>query len=59
MALGSTQSLTEMSNRDLSGGMAADQCIRLTSLPPMSLLSENVAAVTSHNPMGLYGLLQE
>jgi hypothetical protein len=51
MALGSTQPLTEMSTRNLPEGKErparkADDCL------------ENVGASTSHNPMGLHGLLQ-
>jgi hypothetical protein len=53
MALGSTQPLTEMSTRNLPGGKG------LTTLPPsVSRLSkENVGASTSHNTMGLHGLV--
>jgi hypothetical protein len=60
MALGSTQSLTEMSTRNLSGGVKDGRRVRLIILPPsVSRLSrENVEASTSHNPMGLHGLLQ-
>jgi hypothetical protein len=59
MALGSTQPLTEMSTRNLPGGVGG-QRVSLTTLPPsLSRLSrENVGASTSHNPMGLHGLLQ-
>jgi hypothetical protein len=51
MALGLTQLLAEMSTRNLPGG--------LKTLPPsLSRLSkENVGASTSHNPLGLHGLL--
>jgi hypothetical protein len=43
-----------------TGGVKGGQHVKLTSLPPyVSQLSrENVGASTSHNPMGLYGLLQ-
>jgi hypothetical protein len=60
MGLGSTQSLTEMSTRNLPGGVKGGRCVRLTTLPPsVSRLSrENVGASTSHNPMGLQSLLQ-
>jgi hypothetical protein len=59
MGLGSTQPLTEMSTRNLPGVKGARR-VRLTTLPPsVSRLSgENVGASTSHNPMGLHGLLQ-
>jgi hypothetical protein len=60
MALGSTQPLTEMSTRNLPGGVKDDGRVRLT-LPPFvcRLSTENVEASTSHNPMGLHDLLQE
>jgi hypothetical protein len=60
MALGSTQPLTEMSNRNLPGGVKGGQCIRLTTLPPsVSQLSrENLGASMSYSPTGLHGLLQ-
>jgi hypothetical protein len=58
MALGSTQPLTEMSNRNLPGGNGRWR-VRLTSLPSVSRLSrEKVEASTSHNSMGLHVLLQ-
>jgi hypothetical protein len=57
MALGSTQPLTEISTRNLPGGKGRPALT--TSPPSMSRLSrENVGASTSHNPMGLHGLLQ-
>jgi hypothetical protein len=60
MALVSTQPLTEMSARNLPGGLKGGRRVRLTILPPsVSRLSrENVGASTSHIPMGLYTLLQ-
>jgi hypothetical protein len=60
MALGSTQSLTEMSTRNLPGAVKGDRGVRVTILPPSVSRSsrENVGALTSHNPMGLHGLLQ-
>jgi hypothetical protein len=60
MALGLTQSLTEMSTRNLPGGVNGNRCVRLTTLPPsVSQLSrENVGTSMSHNPKGLLGLLQ-
>jgi hypothetical protein len=49
MAVGSTQTLTEMSTRNLREGKGwlAREAENL----------ENVGASTSHNPMGLHGLL--
>jgi hypothetical protein len=61
VALGSTQALTEMSTRNLPGGKGRPaRPVRLTTLPPsVSRLSrESVGAWTSHNRMGLHGLLQ-
>jgi hypothetical protein len=59
MALGSTQPLTEMRTRNLPVGVKGGRRVRLTSQPSVSQLSrENVGASTSHNPMGLHGLLQ-
>jgi hypothetical protein len=60
MALGSTQPLTEMSTRNLPGGKGRPiGTLRLTSPPSLSRFSrENVAASTSHNPMGFHDLLQ-
>jgi hypothetical protein len=59
MATGSTQPLTEMSTRNLPEGKGRLE-LRLTTLPPSvsRLPRENVGASTSHNPMGLHGLLQ-
>jgi hypothetical protein len=59
MALGSTQPLTEMSIRNLLGGKGrpvrgADNLIAIYE----TIVYENVGASTSHNPMGLHGLLQ-
>jgi hypothetical protein len=56
MALGSTQPLTEMSTRNLPGGGAWGW------QPHRHLWAdclENVGASTSHNPMGLHGLLRD
>jgi hypothetical protein len=55
MALGSTQPLTEMSTENLPGdkGRSARGADNLTAD-----CLENVGASTSHNPMGLHGLLQ-
>jgi hypothetical protein len=60
MVLGSTQLLTEMSIRNLPGVQRAAGIQGLTTSPPsVSQLSrEYVGASTSHNPMGLHGLLQ-
>jgi hypothetical protein len=60
MALGSIRPLREMSTRNLPGGVKGGRCVRLTTLPPsVSRLSkENVGSSTSHNPVGLHGLLQ-
>jgi hypothetical protein len=63
VALGSTQTLTEMNTRNLPGGEGGAKCgrlVRLTALlPSVSRLSrENMGASTSHNPMGLHVLLQ-
>jgi hypothetical protein len=59
MFLGSTQPLTEMSDRNLPGGKGrpARKADNLTAIyEPICL--EIVGVSTSHNPMGLYGLLQ-
>jgi hypothetical protein len=56
IALGSAQTLTEMSTRNLPGGKKRRR-IGLTTLPPsMSRMSENVGASTSRIPKGLPGL---
>jgi hypothetical protein len=55
MALGSTQPLTEMSTKNLPGGKGRP------AWPHRQLwadcLEKNVGAPTSHNPMGIHGLL--
>jgi hypothetical protein len=58
MTLGSPQPLTKMNTRSLSGDKVRLR-LRLTTLPPsVSRLSrQNVGTSTSHNPMGLHGLL--
>jgi hypothetical protein len=59
MALGSTQPLTEMSTRNLSGGKKrpAHGADNLTAMyEPMS---ENVGASTSRNPKALHGLYRD
>jgi hypothetical protein len=59
MALGSTQRLTEMSTRKLSGGKSSRR-VGLRTLPPsMSRISENVGASTSRNPKGFHFLYRE
>jgi hypothetical protein len=57
MAVGSTQPLTEMSTRNLSGGKGRPDrgADYLTAI--FEPIVENVGASTSHNPMGLHGLL--
>jgi hypothetical protein len=59
MALGSTQPLTEMSTRNLPEGKGrpARKADNLTANLWADCI-ENVGASTSHNPMGLHGLLQ-
>jgi hypothetical protein len=55
MTLGSTQPLSES-----SWGVNGGRRVRLATLPPsVSRLSrENLGIPTSHNPMGLHGLLK-
>jgi hypothetical protein len=59
MTLGSTQPLTEMSTRNLLGGRGwpARKADNFTATCELIFL-ENMGASTSHNPMGLHGLLQ-
>jgi hypothetical protein len=59
MSLGSTQPLTEMSIWNLPGNKGGRR-VRLTTSPCLLWVDclENVVATTSHNPMGLHGLLQ-
>jgi hypothetical protein len=59
MALRSTQPLTEMSTRNLPGGKGRSvrKADNLTAICE-SIVYKNVGASTSHNPMGLHGLLQ-
>jgi hypothetical protein len=58
VALGSTQSVTEISTKNLPGskGRSARKADKFTAMCEQCL--ENVGASTSHNPMGLNGLLQ-
>jgi hypothetical protein len=64
MALGSTQPLTEISNRIFpgggGGGVKGGPPLGVTTLPPTvcPLCIQNVGASTSHNPMVLHSLLQ-
>jgi hypothetical protein len=60
MALGTIQGLTEMTTRNLPGVVKGGRRLRLTTSPPstcMSRLSRNVGTATSHNPVGLHGLV--
>jgi hypothetical protein len=57
MTLGSTQPLTEMSTRNLPGGKGRP-ALKADKLTAISSMREDVGASTSHNPMGLHGLLQ-
>jgi hypothetical protein len=61
MALESTQPVTEMNTKNLTGeggGVKGYRRVRLTTFPPsVSRLSkQNAGASTSHKPMGLHGL---
>jgi hypothetical protein len=57
MALGSTQPLTEISTRNLPGGVKSGRYVGLTILTPsMCRMSETVRASISRNPRGLHGL---
>jgi hypothetical protein len=59
MRVGSTESLTEMSTMNISEGKVWPTCKadNLTTICEPTVL-ESVEASTSHNPMGLHGLLQ-
>jgi hypothetical protein len=60
MALGPTWPLTEMSNINISVGGKRGPDREANNLAVMWADSvENVGASTSHNPMGLHGLLKE
>jgi hypothetical protein len=54
MAVGSTQPVSEMGTRNLPGGKKGGRRMRLRT---STLCLENVGAPTSHNAMGLHGLL--
>jgi hypothetical protein len=56
MALGSTQSLTEMSTRNFSGGRKRPGCRaeNLAAIYEPNVF--NAGASTSHKPKGLHGL---
>jgi len=52
MALGSTQTLTEMSTRCISWGKGG-RCVRLTTLPPScAVVMKSGETLTSWNPLG-------
>jgi hypothetical protein len=59
MALGSTQSLREISTKNLPGSKERPER-KADNLRPYvnRLCRENMGASTSHNPMGLHDLLQ-
>jgi hypothetical protein len=59
MALGSTQPLTEMSTRNFPGGKfrLERQADNLTAICE-PIVYKKMGTSTSHNPMGLHGLLQ-
>jgi hypothetical protein len=61
MAPGSTQPLTEISTKNIPGGgkvQPAHKADNLTAICELTVYRKNVGASTSHNPMGLHGLLQ-
>jgi len=53
MALGSTQSLTEMSTRNISWAGKGGRCVRLTPTPSCAEFLEIWGLSTSWNPLGL------
>jgi hypothetical protein len=57
MALVSTQLVTEMSTTNLPGGKGWP-VRKADSSTAICDFAENVGSLTSHNPMGLHGLLQ-
>jgi hypothetical protein len=60
MALGFDSACIRSEYQELSWGVKGGRRVSLITLPPsVSQMSrENVGAPTSHNPMGLHGLLQ-
>jgi hypothetical protein len=54
VVLGSTQPLTEMNTRNRPGGKGCPT----RKADNLTAICENVGGSTSHNPMGLHGLLQ-
>jgi hypothetical protein len=59
IALGLTQSLTEMNTRNLPGGKGRPACeANKLHRHLWAGCLENVGASMSHNPMGLHGMLQ-
>jgi hypothetical protein len=54
MTLGSTQPLTDMSTRNIPGGEERPE----PKADNFTAICEPMGALTSHNPMGLHGLLQ-
>jgi hypothetical protein len=61
MALGSTQLLTQilLSTRNVpESGRKGGRCLRLASRPLKADFLENVGVSTSHNRLGIHGLLQ-
>jgi hypothetical protein len=58
MTLRSIQPLTEMSTRNLPGGKGRPARKADNFAISRADCLENVGASTSHNPMGLYGLLE-
>jgi hypothetical protein len=59
MALGFIQRLREMGTRNLPcGGIKRDRRVRLTTSPPSLRRLGNMGSSTSHNVIGLYGLLK-
>jgi hypothetical protein len=59
MALGSIQPLTEMSIRNLPGGNGCpEREADFTAICEMTIWKQKIGASTSHNLMGIHGLLQ-